>query len=317
MKRLICIMCCLAGIACLADSEHEKVDKSRHEERRQLDELQREMRKSRLSKSADSGDSPFVRKRKVELTEAEAAFDLESFAGFKFGEAASSSELYHYRAKGFILQNPIRAFTRVQVGYTSINPRLCSVHIWGSVKDWDAQSITEEIEAVGNFLSSRYGVPSWMSRGDFRLRFENENISISVCREGHFLALNVISRRMINADRQGAASALKPVSFASDEGFAELAQLAESTKVAVCSKIKATIPSGEYGDTGLSEADSTVWESSEAGGSEQIIFLPCRSESGGNRGRVYWRPFVISPDGRIRKIDKEQESETSSYYSNV
>ena len=252
----------------------------------------------------------FPRPPDVELTEKEKALDLDSFAGFKFGEAAdSSSELYLHRTRGIKLEQPIRAFSHVQIGYTSFNPRLHRVHIWGNVKGWDAQSISNEVIAIRNFLSSRYGISSWKDYSGFlgrnsesRFKFENDNLSISVSGGVPFLALDVESKRIANTDSAEREAERQAVSFSEGEGFSELASLADTAKVIIDNEIKPTIPSGESSDIGLTNANLAEWERSETNNVDQVIFLPCRSESAGASGQLHWRPFVISPDGRIRKI---------------
>ena len=73
------------------------------------------------------------------------------------------------------------------------------------------------------------------------------------------------------------------------------------------------MPSGEKGDTSLAANDETVWT---AGGEKGLlIYLPCKSESAGNRGRLHWRPFKITPDGRIFSVGAENNY--TKYYANV
>ena len=72
-------------------------------------------------------------------------------------------------------------------------------------------------------------------------------------------------------------------------------------------------PSGEQGDTALAANDTTEWT---AGGSKGLlVYLPCKSESAGNRGRLHWRPFTITADGRIYHMGAENAF--TKYYANV
>lgn len=72
-------------------------------------------------------------------------------------------------------------------------------------------------------------------------------------------------------------------------------------------------PSGEQGDTALAANDTTEWT---AGGKKGLlIYLPCKSESAGNRGRIHWRPFTIAADGRIYHMGAE--ANFTKYYANV
>ena len=73
------------------------------------------------------------------------------------------------------------------------------------------------------------------------------------------------------------------------------------------------LPSGEKGDTALDANDTATWTA--GGPTGLLIYLPCKSESAGNRGRLHWRPFKITSDGRIFSVG--EESAYTKYYANV
>ena len=218
----------------------------------------------------------------IELTESEKALDIDSFAGFKFGTEVTDP----YVANGRTLDTPFRAFTRIQLMRTDSTRRLCGIHLFGDIDDWPAQSVTNEIAFLRGMLADQYRISSWQTDSEpwrsarIVFRFKNDNVSISLSANNKWLSLDVTSLRVkANDEREHEAAKTRVVKFPESQGFAELARLAEKIKTVDGGKIKPTIPSGELGDIRILDRDTTAWESSEGGGKEQTIFLPCRSVS--------------------------------------
>ena len=245
----------------------------------------------------------------IELTEAEKKIDIDSFAGFKFGTMVSD----YMVSRSHKLKTPFRAFTKVQLFRTSFEHRLSSIHLTGSVAEWDAQSLTNEVYFLRDMLSSQYDITNWETNSlhgfthGLSAKFKNDKVSISISGNYSWLSLAVESLKVKNEDDRLRNAARKSVSYPESLNFSVLENVADGI-AEVVQQEKPTITSGDRINYRMPH-DLGNWESSESS-CKATIYLPCRSETVGSEGSLYWRMFTIMPDGRIQSIGKEQEQPT-------
>ena len=115
------------------------------------------------------------------------------------------------------------------------------------------------------------------------------------------------SLKVKNEDERLRNAARKSVSYPESLNFSVLENVADGI-AEVVQQEKPTITSGDRINYRMPH-DLGNWESSESS-CKATIYLPCRSETVGSEGSLYWRMFTIMPDGRIQSIGKEQEQPT-------
>lgn len=261
-----------------------------------------------------------IRAPAVELTEEEKAFNLESFAGFRFGDPTPESSCWPKPYELYALSTPFRAFTRAYVRYSRFTRKLCEVELNGSVEDWDVASVSNEVAKLQGMVSARYGIRLLhkisVRDSGCRMSFENENVSIDIHGDSSAIVLKVLDKRIAEEDRKARVTSRRAVSIPDAEGFPELERIAKTVvKKPVPHGGSAGIVSGGFrnasGTQGLvSErllADKAT-DTFTSGSTGIVVRLCTRGADSGMNGVLFWRDFTITSDGRISAIDAEGDA---------